>query len=47
VLAAGGSKGEIGIWDTEENEATSSHFTPFLDKKLIPDLAYDDVDDDV
>lgn len=32
VLAAGGSKGEIAIWDTEESEAVEKHFKPFLSK---------------
>jgi len=31
VLAAGGSKGEIAVWDTEENENLQKHFTPFID----------------
>jgi len=26
VLAAGGSKGELAIWDTEENENIANHF---------------------
>jgi len=26
VLAAGGSKGEVAIWDTEESEAIKKHF---------------------
>lgn len=30
VLAAGGSKGEVAIWDTEESEAIERHFKPFL-----------------
>jgi len=37
VLAAGGSKGEIAVWDTEENEKVQQHFTPFLDKNRVPD----------
>jgi periodic tryptophan protein 1 len=35
VLAAGGSKGELAIWDTEESEQISKHFSPFLDKSKI------------
>lgn len=31
VLAAGGQKGEVAIWDTEEDKALRAHFTPFLD----------------
>jgi hypothetical protein len=30
VLAAGGSKGEVAIWDTEESETIEKHFKPFL-----------------
>ena len=33
VLAAGGSKGEIAVWDTEESEKIKEHFAPFLEKK--------------
>ena len=36
VLAAGGSKGEIAVWDTEENENLSKHFTPFIDSTRVP-----------
>lgn len=35
VLAAGGSKGELAVWDTEESEKVKEHFTPFLDKKYL------------
>jgi WD40 repeat protein len=42
VLAAGGSRGEIAIWDTEESEKISSHFSPFLDKSKLPEENYDD-----
>jgi hypothetical protein len=35
VLAAGGSKGEVAVWDTEESEALSKHFTPFLDNNKV------------
>jgi len=31
VLAAGGSKGEVAIWDCEESEQISSHFKGNLD----------------
>jgi len=31
VLAAGGSKGEVAIWDCEESEAIKSHFSANLD----------------
>lgn len=46
VLAAGGSKGELAVWDTEENEAIAKHFTPFLDKSKIPEEDLDDAADD-
>ena len=44
VLAAGGSKGEIAVWDTEENEAISKHFESFLDKSKVrvEDMNQDD-----
>lgn len=42
VLAAGGSKGEVAVWDTEEQEKIQQHFTPFLDKSRIPDEQFDD-----
>lgn len=32
VLAAGGAKGELAIWDTEEDKEIKEHFTPLLDK---------------
>ena len=35
VLAAGGSKGEVAVWDIEENDTISKHFTPFLDKSRV------------
>ena len=31
VLAAGGSKGEVAIWDTEETSEVASHFGKTLD----------------
>jgi periodic tryptophan protein 1 len=31
VLAAGGSKGEVAVWDTEENEEIAKHFGGSLD----------------
>ena len=30
VLAAGGSKGEVAVWDTEESEVIEKHFNAFL-----------------
>lgn len=32
MLAAGGSQGEVAIWDTEESEAIEKHFKPSLSK---------------
>ena len=37
VLAAGGSKGEVAVWDIEENETIGKHFAPFLDKSKVPE----------
>lgn len=49
VLAAGGSKGEIAVWDTEESESVAKHFSSFLDKTLVPEDIVDDdeMDDEV
>lgn len=30
MLAAGGQKGEVAIWDTEEDKTVKSTFRPFL-----------------
>ncbi len=46
VLAAGGSKGEVAVWDTEENENLSKHFTPFLDTTKLPEQG-DDSDEEL
>lgn len=46
VLAAGGSKGELAIWDTEESEKISAHFTPFLDKSRLNDDSQNDQEED-
>jgi len=35
VLATGGSKGELAIWDTEEDKQVFEHFKPTLDKSII------------
>ena len=35
MLAAGGSKGELAVWDVEENETIAKHFTPTLDKTKV------------
>lgn len=48
VLAAGGSKGEIAVWDTEEDEKISKHFAPHLDKSLVPeDVAAEEEEEEV
>jgi hypothetical protein len=46
VLAAGGSKGEIAVWDTEESESVAKHFTPFLDKSLVPEDVSEDEEEE-
>jgi periodic tryptophan protein 1 len=47
VLAAGGSKGELAVWDTEENENLSKHFTPFIDPtKVAGKVVESDSDDE-
>lgn len=46
VLATGGSKGELAIWDIEESETISKHFTPFLDKSKVPDESVLDDDEE-
>lgn len=35
VLAAGGSRGEVAVWDSEENDKVKEHFTPFLDSTFL------------
>ena len=30
-MAAGGSKGEVAVWDTEESETVAAHFKTSLD----------------
>ena len=35
MLAAGGSKGEVAVWDTEENETIATHFASAIDKSRI------------
>jgi WD40 repeat protein len=42
VLAAGGSKGEVAVWDTEENDSIGKHFASFLDKTRIPEVVSED-----
>ena len=37
VLAAGGSKGELAIWDVSENENILTHFGPYLNHSNIPE----------
>jgi periodic tryptophan protein 1 len=36
VLAAGGSKGEVGVWDSEESETLANHFRTSLDPSRVP-----------
>ena len=47
VLASGGSRGEVAIWDTEENDKVAEHFAPFLDKSKLPEESYDDEPEEV
>lgn len=35
MLAAGGQKGEVAIWDTEEDKAVKTRFRPFLSETAI------------
>ena len=42
VLAAGGSKGEIAVWDTEENDNIAKHFGKHIDKATLPKEDFDD-----
>lgn len=35
VLAAGGQKGEVAIWDTEEDKSVKTIFRPFLSEAAI------------
>lgn len=35
VLAAGGSKGEVAVWDIEESEIIKKHFEGNLDKSTF------------
>lgn len=30
VLACGGSKGEVGVWDTEEDKNIQKHFSSYV-----------------
>lgn len=48
VVAAGGSKGELAVWDTEENENVQKHFTPFIDPtKVHQQPIADDSDEEI
>ena len=47
MLAAGGSKGEVAVWDTEENETLAAHFTPFLDKSCVAESEFVADDEDL
>lgn len=46
VLAAGGSKGELAVWDTEENENLQKHFTPFIDPTKVQQKPFDEESDE-
>lgn len=46
VLAAGGSKGEVAIWDTEEDTKIEAHFRPHLSKDAPKEPAVQAVEDD-
>ena len=41
VLACGGSKGEIAIWDTSESKKIEEHFKPSLVKGTYDEADYD------
>ena len=45
VLAAGGSKGEIAVWDIEENEQVKTHFSTSLRKDVVIDEPEEDEED--
>ena len=36
----------MAVWDSEENESISKHFTPFLDKTRIPEAHIDDSEEE-
>lgn len=40
MLAAGGSKGEIAVWDASENLDIENHFKPFLAKGTYDEADY-------
>ena len=46
VLAAGGSKGEIGVWDVEENETIAKHFASTLDTSVLDSQEHFDDEED-
>jgi hypothetical protein len=41
VLACGGSKGEIAIWDVSESKKVEEHFKPSLVKGTYDEADYD------
>lgn len=45
VLAAGGSKGEVAVWDTEESEAIAKHFS--IDKTLASEVMIEESDEEL
>jgi hypothetical protein len=44
-LAAGGSKGELAIWDTEENENIAKHYKVDINNKAAIQVD-DDIEDE-
>jgi hypothetical protein len=36
----------VAVWDSEENESISKHFTAFLDKTRIPEAHIDDSEEE-
>jgi periodic tryptophan protein 1 len=46
VLAAGGSNGELAIWDIEESTEISDHFKPSLDPNAPKEPVVNAVEDD-
>jgi hypothetical protein len=36
----------VAVWDSEENESISKHFTPFLDKTRIPEAFIEDSEEE-
>lgn len=45
VLAAGGNKGEVAIWDTEESDTVAKHFKGMMDPEAA-EKAQEVIEDD-